>query len=283
MSCYLKALQRFLKKEKQLNKKIKAAFWFKVRQRWICELDSAFEKEGMSEILEYQAIIYYMFRMHAFVAIGEDLEQRKKRIIDHFLFLHNHFTFPQIKSLYEDKLIFWSKCLDEKLVEVTLQYDERMRFEGQLTLKLLVDQVEVYYIHLLFSEDTIWVGGLQGMKGALDLNKWLTKASNGLRPQNFLFYCLTVLAQRFNISHIKGVTNAYHVYQNEKKSQQKIAFSYDSFWQELGGQPDTAVWFDLPLIYQRKSLDEIGSKKRGQYRKRYELMDEIARDMKGLE
>lgn len=96
-----------------------------------------------------------------------------------------------------------------------------------------------------------------------------------------MYFCLTLLAGKLEVNTIKGISNAFHVYQNEEKSKNKITFSYDTFWQELGGQKNNeeAVWFDLPRCYLRKTLDEIGRKKRGQYRKRYALMDQIEQEM----
>lgn len=72
--------------------------------------------------------------------------------------------------------------LDDKKVQVILQYDHIMRFEGQLSLKLLIDQQEAYFIHCLFFEESLIVGSVQGVKGFLDFNKWFTKQTSGLRP-----------------------------------------------------------------------------------------------------
>ncbi|MDX1795923.1 MAG: DUF535 family protein, partial [Hydrogenovibrio sp.] len=264
MSCYRKALKCFSQNEPSLLKKIKAAFWFRIKQSWICDLDAAFEQEGMSDILALHPFIYYMCRMHAFMAVGEDLALRQKRIVEHYRFMHRHFSFEQIQALFDRGVTLVAFDLEGRQVEVLLQYDHRMRFEGQLSLKLIVDREEAYYIHFLFSDNTIWIGGIQGMKGFLELNKWFTKQTSGLRPQNFLYYCLTLLAQKLKIDSIQGISSHAHVYQNEEKSMQKIAFSYDAFWEELGGAPSDSDWFGLPVVYPRKSLEAIGSKKRGQ-------------------
>ena len=51
--------------------------------------------------------------------------------------------------------------------------------------------------------------------------------------------------------------------------------SYDEFWETLDGKKRSTFCWQLPLEMARKSLDEIASKKRAEYRRRFELLDEI--------
>ncbi|STD21288.1 protein YbjX [Enterobacter asburiae] len=56
--------------------------------------------------------------------------------------------------------------------------------------------------------------------------------------------------------------------------------SYDEFWASLDGKKLSAFCWQLPLKMERKSLEEIASKKRAEYRRRFELLDEIEASVK---
>ena len=62
----------------------------------------------------------------------------------------------------------------------------------------------------------------------------------------------------------------------------KILFNYDEFWQENQGQLNGQYW-QLPLESARKPLEEIASKKRSMYRKRYEMLDEMSKNISNFE
>lgn len=167
--------------------------------------------------------------------------------------------------------------LDGYSIVLKVQYDERMRFEGQMSLKLLVDGSELYYLHFLLGQDCVYIGGIQGVRGTIELNKVFTKITEGLRPQNFIYFGFTLLCQNWKRQYLYGIKKMHHVYQNESKSQEKVVFDFESFWLEQGAK-ETAKpeWLSLPLVYNRKLLEDVSNKKRSGYRKRYALMDLIS-------
>lgn len=63
-------------------------------------------------------------------------------------------------------------------------------------------------------------------------------------------------------------------YKHQEK--RKIHADYDEFWQSLGAKErkEEALWC-LPEQLIRKTMEEIPSKKRSQYRNRYAVLDEI--------
>lgn len=276
MTPYQKAIDLFCSKESGFVKCLKARFWFRVKANWIESIMTSFHRRGMDRILEAHPFILYMSRMHAFMAVGEPEEKRLERVVDHYASVWSILGEKGALDLFDKGLPLLSFDLDGKNIALLVKYDHRMRFEGQLSLIMLVDGEEAYYIHFLLSENAMWIGGIQGMKGFIDFNKWFTKKTFGLRPQNFLYFVLTLLAERFGMHSVYGIRSQSHVYQNEKKSQDKIRFSYDAFWEELGAVEKDAQWVSLPLVYPRKNEDSIKPKKRGQYRKRYHWMDEIS-------
>lgn len=274
---FLKGSARYLGSSLSVFKKIKFIFWSVIKSSWIISVEDFFEQQKLSYLLSKQPAALYMFRMHAFMSKrvtkdAEILELAKA----HFSALSALFTQPQILQIYQDGWVVYEAEIQGYQVQLKLQYDHRMRFEGQLTLKLMVNGEELYYLHFLLSDTAVYIGGIQGAKGQLELNKVVTKITEGLRPQNFIYFGFTVLCQALGRQEIYGIRNAFHIYQNESKSKEKVLYDFEQLWLELGGVEFSDEWMTLPLTYARKPLEEVSNKKRSTYRKRYVLMDDIA-------
>lgn len=78
------------------------------------------------------------------------------------------------------------------------------------------------------------------------------------------------------------MSNATHIYRSwryRKKKEGKLLADYDSFWLSLGGERRENGHFALPLTLPRKPMEEIASKKRAEYRRRYEMLDSLIQQM----
>lgn len=273
---YLKALSLFFKTEPKQSRKIKAAFWFAVHYGWLADLYQRFKKSGIEYAFTLHPFIFYMCRMHAYVIKGSDLSLLSDRLEGHYQMLDKAFGQDKVAQIHGEGLTIWQRDMGTAEIRVVLQYVHIMRFEGQMCIRLYVGDTCIYYAHVHFYDNAIWVGGIQGGKGQLEQNKILTKASYGIRPQNFIYLALIGIAKKLNLRAIYGISSEYHVYQNENKSKEKVIFDYSAFWQELGAEAsDDGVWYSLPLEYPRKPIEDIASKKRSQYRNRYQLMDDF--------
>ena len=277
MRYYLKALKRYLFSTQSLDKKLKFLFWSLVKYPWVVSFERKMQQLQLTDLLSSQAYLLYMFRMHAFMSKSYDAaDVIQQMTLDHFEVVSQQLSAGQLDAIYQQGLLIYEDTLDGYVITLTIEYDERMRFEGLMTLKLWVNDIELYYLHFVLSPQGAFVGGIQGAKGQLELNKVFTKVAYGLRPQNFVYFAFTQMCVAWQQPKIWGIMNAYHVYQNESKSQNKVVFDFESFWQELGGQAFSDEWMLLPSEYIQKPLEEIVNKKRSTYRKRYALMEEIA-------
>lgn len=129
-------------------------------------------------------------------------------------------------------------------------------------------------------KSTLFIGGLQGAKAWVEHDKiqLATKACHGLFPKRLLLEAVCLLARHFAVSQILAVSNDTHIYRSwryAKKKKDKLHADYDSFWASLGGEKDAQGLYHMPLHIARKSLEEIASKKRAEYRRRYELLDSM--------
>ncbi|VTN09941.1 Protein of uncharacterised function (DUF535) [Raoultella terrigena] len=108
--------------------------------------------------------------------------------------------------------------------------------------------------------------------------KQATRACYGLFPKRLLLEFIWALAAQSNIQAIYGVSDNGHVFRALRYRLSKgrhFHASYDEFWKSIEGEADGAWRWRLPLRLERKSLEEIASKKRAEYRRRFQLLDEL--------
>lgn len=137
-----------------------------------------------------------------------------------------------------------------------------------------------------FNENALFIGGLQGPNTADAQNRiqQATKGFHGLFPKRIVVEALLRLAQLLGIKNVCAVANTSHVYHalryyNRKKH---MHADYDALWEVVGGIRTPDGSYQLPLEISRKRLEDIASKKRVEYRRRFELLDEINLQMRAF-
>ncbi|WP_010429155.1 VirK/YbjX family protein [Enterobacter mori] len=178
---------------------------------------------------------------------------------------------------------------DEQQFTIRLCADAFMDKEGEATLTFCNHQntvlAEMTFTLCPFEgKSTVFIGGLQGAKAHVphELIQGATKACHGLFPKRLLVEAVMTLGTAFPVEQILAVSNATHIYRSwryRKKKEGKLLADYDSFWRSLGGERQESGHFALPLTMPRKPMEEIASKKRAEYRRRYELLDSLIQQM----
>ncbi|WP_039056380.1 VirK/YbjX family protein [Enterobacter sp. Bisph1] len=174
---------------------------------------------------------------------------------------------------------------DEQTYSVRICADFMQDKEGEATL-LFCDADDTRLAELTFTlcsfagKNTLYIGGLQGAKAHVphEAIQLATKACHGLFPKRLLVETLMAMAQFLQIEQIRAVSNETHIYRNarySKKKQGLLHADYNSFWASLGGAVDEHGDYVLPLTMPRKPMEEIASKKRSEYRRRYALLDSL--------
>lgn len=160
--------------------------------------------------------------------------------------------------------------------------------EGEITLVLLYNAVTLASLSFSFIEQdgqrAILIGGLQGPRKTVnaDMIREATKAGHGLFPKRILMETLFNLAARCQIKHIQAVGDDTHVFRSLRyRHSKKEVFhaSYSEFWLSLNGHALPKGLYQLPLAMPRKPLEDIASKKRAEYRRRYEFMDTLEQQL----
>ena len=130
-----------------------------------------------------------------------------------------------------------------------------------------------------FNENALFIGGLQGPNATDAQNRiqQATKSFHGLFPKRIVLEALLRLAQLLGIENVYAVANTSHVYHSLRYTNRKkhMHADYDALWEIAGGIRTPDGCYQLPLEISRKRPEEVASKKRAEYRRRFELLDEI--------
>lgn len=129
-------------------------------------------------------------------------------------------------------------------------------------------------------KSTLFIGGLQGAKSWVshEAIQKATKACHGLFPKRLLLEASCLFAQRLDIEQVLAVSNSTHIYRSwryQKKKKDQLHADYDTFWASMNGEKRKDGYFHMPGLVARKPLEDIASKKRAEYRRRYMLLDSM--------
>ncbi|MBX9296368.1 VirK/YbjX family protein [Chromobacterium piscinae] len=156
--------------------------------------------------------------------------------------------------------------------------------EGEMSLQVC-DAEQVPLATLTFTltrrgdKMAMVIGGLQGPRkpyGAEQVQQ-ATKAAHGLFPKRLAMEALTALARKIGADEILAVGNREHIYSSWRYRRHFFA-DYDSFWQTMEAEAadDKQRFYRIPLTLPRKAMTDIASKKRSEYQRRYNLLDDLS-------
>lgn len=174
-------------------------------------------------------------------------------------------------------------------IKVVIQSKNKFSREGELSI-YFYDENNISLAVLTFSiieynqKSTLFIAGLQGANtsNAKQIIQHATKSCYGLFPKRFVVESALIFAEFFQIEQIVAVGNNTHIYNNwrYKNRFKKLYSDYDNFWQMMAAQKNEQGLFMLPTKISRKPLEDIASKKRSEYRNRYQLLDNLACNIK---
>ncbi|WP_378954746.1 VirK/YbjX family protein [Pelosinus sp. sgz500959] len=213
--------------------------------------------------------------------------ERMILIQEHFLFFEAKFTQEALQIMYlREGIRLWNRDYQGENLSLDMHFCENHKKEGLMGIALQLGEKMIYQIIFWVApnksgEMAIHIGTLQGSPGGLDIARDLTRFFLGYRPKNLILQALRVLAEQMGIHRIYAVSNYGFYANNHIRLDRKLKTSLDEFWQETSGKDcGDPRFFELPVVESRKSLDEVQSKKRNLYRKRFAAIDEIDVEIK---
>lgn len=208
-------------------------------------------------------------------------KQQRKNAICQTLTLASQFLGKNnIDLLLEKQKIRLFQCTDE--IALYLNINPLDPLEGFFSINLQKGNERLYDASFaLFEPNQLLIASIQGKKGdtAAEEIKWATKQLHGIRPAFLLVYIFKMLCEikQFQLLGIPKKHQAKYRFNDFSR----LLFDYDAFWAENGGALKQNYWY-IPNTIERKSMDDIPSKKRSMYKKRYEMLDNIKQSLTQL-
>jgi uncharacterized protein VirK/YbjX len=130
------------------------------------------------------------------------------------------------------------------------------------------------------SNDTVLIASVQGAPGAgderLEAIQSLTKHAHGLRPPHLLIAIFQEACKCWGVSELRGIDPKHHIKGRWNQRAKRLKFDYRALWQEVGAVRSPEGHWLLPSTARRRDAEDIPSRKRSQYRRRYAFMDALA-------
>ena len=212
--------------------------------------------------------------------------KRLEIIQNHYRFVLAHFSKELYFRLFFTDFLYLAKWSLPKLgtFSLRLYHANTYEQEGEMLLGLYQEESGRLCSLINFSvtaESEISIGCLQGGKPLKNpdeiSNKNLTIAftrhMHGLRPKNLLLFALRHLARAWSINRIRAVSTENQLWKDELKT------DYNTFWVEVGGTLGADGMYDLPCSINFKGLQEVKPKKRAAYRRRYQFLEVLGREI----
>ncbi|NIF02265.1 DUF535 domain-containing protein [Pantoea sp. Acro-805] len=238
----------------------------------------------LSELIKSQGLL--PAKPHRpYLSAKMSVAQRAQAILDHYQLIDqlDNPTLRQLLLSSASNLLasFTGKNNEQFAILCSSGFYDR---EGEVTLVLRYQDVTIASLSFSIIQEkgkrTLLIGGLQGPRKHIsnDVIRDATKAAHGLFPKRLLMEAVFILAQQCGVQTITAVGDTTHVFRSLRyrhSKGDKFFASYSEFWLSLGGEARADELFTLPLQMERKALEEIASKKRAEYRRRYALLDAL--------
>lgn len=207
--------------------------------------------------------------------------QRLDAIKTNFAMAEKHFGVALCETLISQQPVLLAQLTDELALNLTLNHIDP--YEGFFAIALTdANQRTIYSASFTFLADNrLLIASIQGPKGdeAQDLVRQATKLLHGVRPMFMLVNAFKVFAEALNC-RLEGIPHKRQAKYRWNDSA-KLLFNYDEFWQENEGKLAENYW-QIPTALERRPLEEIQSKKRSMYRKRYDMFDQMTVEVQSL-
>lgn len=210
-----------------------------------------------------------------------------------YKYCDNRFNKQQRKNAICQTLTQAQTFLGEKNLDLLLNQEKILLFqltdEIALYLQLnCIDPLEGFFaIHLqkgnerlydasfaLLENKQLLISSIQGssLDNAQEEIKLATKQLHGIRPAFLLVYIFKMMCE-IKQFQLLGIPKK-HQAKYRVNDFSRLLFDYNSFWKENGGEFKQHYWY-IPNTIKQKTMEEIKSKKRSMYKKRYEMLSNI--------
>ena len=249
------------------------------------QIDAFFHQDAVLQQVADVCPFVYEQPTRAFFYNKSTFEERAALVEAHIGFLRDVLDEHVLLALYRhEQMLLWrgESCM-EKEFAAFLMFSPGQRKEGLLSVMLRLGESALYQIVFWLNkapngEMAMWIGAMQGpnMENAKEVVKQVTKACHAYRTKNLILYMAQAVARALQLKHIYAVSNEGYYANNHIRRDRKLKTDFGTFWEEAGGHVlADARFYELPLVETRKTMEEVPTRKRAVYRRRFAFLDDV--------
>ncbi|WP_459176064.1 VirK/YbjX family protein [Ewingella americana] len=224
-------------------------------------------------------------------SVNVSRETALNNIIAHYEHLTSHVPPAINHALLAEKPLYIASLEGKEGQHFRIRFNAlpRQDKEGEVSL-VFTNETDEPVATVTFSlinylgQPTLFIGAIQGPRAYVDHAEIqrVTKACHGLFPKRLIMEAVMLVAELTQMTQIVAVSNDTHIYGHPRYKKRKgmIFADYDNFWETLNGTLGEDGYFHLPRQISHRPLEEIASKRRSEYRRRYLLLDELEKQIR---
>jgi uncharacterized protein VirK/YbjX len=124
-------------------------------------------------------------------------------------------------------------------------------------------------------ETVLMIGQVQGGANLREAIRLCTGMCHGISPTNLLMSGIQAIAPILDAQSIVGVSDEEQL-MRAMGNITNLHFSYDRFWSGYGGLLNASGFYEVPIPFARRSLQEFPARKRSQVKRRRHFKDAVA-------
>lgn len=265
-------------RRERLKLKIGKIFYPEQTNQWLRYVHA--NPDLLAEVKRFPKLLTKIYR--PYVSKKFNCQGRVDHLINHYELVEKYQLSKLISQALNHELILVNLNVKFhhplKIVLAALRHGHR---EGEIEFQLKWEDTVIFSMTSSFMATSsglaLKIAKVQGSAESHareDIRK-ITKACFGARPQTVLLQIAQAFGGVTGCQEIILIGNQNRVSLNPIR-RRKITSNYDAIWLEHGAIPHESGDFRLPSNVQRHlDLSDIPSHKRSQYRKRFELFEEL--------
>ena len=218
---------------------------------------------------------------------GATFQERMALVCEHYRYLSEIMqpeAFMQIScNNSRPRYKLWENEFEGRPIWAEVMMEAGQRKEGCLSVILKYEERAFYQIIFWINKDkdgneAMYIGAMQGpnVDESRDAIKRMTKWAHGYRTKNLILYMTQAVARALRLKKIYAVSNYGYYANNHVRADRKLKTNFGDFWLEAGGkETEDERFYELPLVEHRKTMEEVPTRKRAVYRRRFAFLDEV--------
>lgn len=227
----------------------------------------------------------FLAPLEQYLDMRTSMSSRFSMMISDLHFIDSRLQSEKLHGLTKDERVILF-CDDQSGLYLDIGWNFEYPQEGiwLLTIKQQESGATIYSTSFSIFNSRLFVGAIQGPRGENSQSavRDATRALHGIRPHYFLIEVLRQFVTIWGLEGLVGI-DSRHQFKSHPKSFRAcvVYFDYGAFWRDLGATRELGGNWSVPVNSTRKSIEEVESKKRAMYRRRFALLDSMGGHLSG--